>query len=148
MTWKVQMTNTAAVNSDMGREILGDIDGRHVLFLNNKRPAARFLYYHFVVTLLINKRDRQHGWEKYLVELPSKKPFATPGKYLRNSMLLTLAKSAGDLDPTEEARLLGEIVQETFEGGEQLDEKEEQEIGRRAFRPTKQRMMRRGGGGG
>lgn len=133
MTWKIQVTKDSAINAGMGTERLGKINGRHLKFMNNKRPAARFLYYHLIMTLLINKRNRQPGWEKYLVELPSKKLFARPGRYLRNSMLLTLAKSAGDLDPGEEARLLGEPGQETFQQEGQLGTEEEDEIARRAF---------------
>lgn len=132
-TWKIQMTNLSAQNSDMGRKFLADLDGERVMFKNENRPAARFLYYHFVVTLLRNKRDRQPGWEIYCVELPTGKPFATPGRYLRQSMLLTLAKSAGDLDVVDEAVLLGEPGRETFVEEEKLEEREELEIGRRIF---------------
>jgi hypothetical protein len=132
-TWRVQLTNLAAKNSDMGRKFLADFDGQNVIFKNDNRPAARFLYFHFIITLLRNKRDRQPGWEKFCVELPTKKPFATPGRYLRQSMLLTLAKCAGDLDADRDASLLGEVGQETFEDKEQLEEKEESEIGRRAM---------------
>ncbi|MCJ1427026.1 hypothetical protein MMC29_004929, partial [Sticta canariensis] len=121
-SWKVQMTNIGAKNVDMGRMKLAALDGKCLSFKNDNRPAAGFLYYHFVVTLLRNKRDRQPGWEKYWVELPTGKPFATPGRYFRQSMLLTLAKSAGDLYPEEEARLLGEVGNETFEEAERLDE--------------------------
>lgn len=116
-----------------GATSLGEIDGRRLIFKIDNRPVARFLYFHFIVILLLNKRDRQPDWRKYLAELPTKKPFATSGRYLRNSMLLTLAKSAGDMDPTEQALLLGEVGQETFEGEEQLQREEEQEIGRRIF---------------
>lgn len=132
-TWKIQLTNVAAKNSDMGHKVLAQLDGKNVLFKNDSRPAARFLYYHFVITLLRNRRDRQPGYEKHFVDLGSMRPFATPGHYLRQSMLLVLAKSTGDLTAGEEARLLGETGQETFEEKEQLDESVEEEIGRRIY---------------
>ncbi len=49
--------------------------------------------------------------------------FATPGHYLRQSMLLVLAKSTRDLAAGKEARLLDETRQETSEETEQLDER-------------------------
>ena len=131
--WKIQITNLAAINTDMGRTSLKDLDGKEVFFKNDNRPASRFLYYHFVVTLLRNKRDRQPGWENFSTELPTGKPFATMGPYMRESMLLTLAKSAGDLNAVEEARLLGGEGGETFVEKEKLADVEETEVARRVF---------------
>lgn len=133
LRWKVQITNLAAANTDMGRTSLKDLDGMEVSFKNDNRPASRFLYYHFVVTLLRNKRDRQPGWEKFSTELSTGKPFATMGRYMRESMLLTLAKSAGDLNAMEEARLLGGEGGETFVEKEKLADIEETEVARRVF---------------
>ena len=130
--WKVQVTNLAALDADLAKVHLKDLDGKELVFKNDNRPASRFLYYHFVVTLLRNKRDRQQGWERYLVELPTGRPFATIGRNLRESMLLALAKMAGDLDPLEEARLLGGEG-ETFVEAEKLSEVEEEEVARRAL---------------
>ena len=133
LRWKVQITNLSAINTDMGRGTLKDLDGKEVSFKNDNRPASRFLYYHFVVTLLRNKRDRQPGWEKILTELPTGKPFATMGRYMRDSMLLTLAKNAGDLNATEEARILGGEGGETFVEQEKLTDIEETEVARRVL---------------
>ena len=76
------------------RVSLAGLDGQEVLFKNDNRPASRFLYYHFVISLLRSKRDRRPGWQMSSVERPS---FAssTPGPYMRHSMLLALAKAAG-----------------------------------------------------
>ena len=134
LRWKVKITNLAAVNMDILGGVLKDFDGIELSFKNERRPASRFLYYHFVITLLRNKRDRQPGWEKFLVELSTDKPFATMGRYMRESMLLTLVKSAGDLDVEAEARLLGgEEGGETFVEKERLAEIEESEVARRIF---------------
>lgn len=117
----------------MGRVSLQKLQGQEIMFLNERRPAARFLYYHFVVTLLRNQRYRQPGWERYLIDLPTKKPFANMGRYLRESMLLQLAKMAGDLDTEGEARLLREDGQEVFTDPEKLNEREETEVARRVY---------------
>ena len=85
------------------------------------------------MTLLRNKKNRQPGWERFSTELPTGKPFATMGRYMRESMLLTLAKNAGDLNPAEEARLLGGDGGETFVEKEKLTEREETEVARRVF---------------
>ena len=132
LRWRIQMTNLAALNTDMGKVTLKELDGKEVMFKNDNRPASRFLYYHFVVTLLRNKRDRRQGREKYLVELPTGRPFAAVGPFLRESMLLALAVMAGDLDPTEAARLLG-VEGDTFVEAEKLLEVEEAEVARRAL---------------
>ena len=133
LRWKVQITNLAAINTDVGRMYLKDLDGKEVSFKNDNRPASRFLYYHFVITLLRNKRDRQPGWDKFSPELPTGKPFATMGRYMRESMLLALAKSAGDPNAMEEARLLGGEGGDTFVEEEKLADIEETEVARRVF---------------
>lgn len=133
LRWKIQITNLAATHTDMGRVSLKDLNGKEVSFKNDNRPASRFLYYHFVVTLLRNKRDRQPGWEKFSAKLPTGKPFATMGRYMRESILLTLAKNAGDLDPAEESKLLGGEGGETFAEEEKLTGIEENEVARRVF---------------
>ena len=132
LRWRIQVTNTAAINSLVGGETLKDLDGKEVVFNNNARPASRFLYYHFVMTLLRNKKHRQPGWEKFSVELPTGKPFATMGPYIRESMLLALAKMAGDLNATEEAKLLGGEGA-TFVEEQKLADVEETEVARRAL---------------
>lgn len=78
-SWKVQITNHLVRNADMGRTTLVGLDGKPLVFKNANRPATRFLYSHFVVALLPNKRDRQPGWEKYWAKLPTGKPSATLG---------------------------------------------------------------------
>ena len=136
--WKIQITNLAAINSDLGHETIKSLNGKEIQFKNENRPAARFLYFHFVITLLRNKRDRSAGWDKYLSELPSGKPFATMGPYLRKSMLLVLAKTVGDLSDEEETKLLGEKDVELFDEESKLSEPEEEEIVRRVIEVTEE----------
>ena len=133
LRWKIKITNHAAMNTPVMGGKLREFDNQELIFKNENRPASRFLYYHFVVTLLRNKRDRQPGWEQCLTELRTGKPFATMGRYMRESMLLALAKSANDLDPEDEARLLGGNGGETFVEEQKLTEMEEAEVARRAL---------------
>ncbi|KAF7506279.1 hypothetical protein GJ744_012087 [Endocarpon pusillum] len=128
--WKIQMTKLSAKHKDLGKKTLAERDGDELVFKNDNRPAARYLYFHFVITLLRNKRDRQPGWEKYYTELRTVEIFATPGPYIRKSMLSALARNIGGLN-TEEEMLIGE--EQTFEEEDRLDEVEEQEIGRRVL---------------
>ena len=131
LTWKIMTTNDDAHKADMGRTTLDKLEGTNLVFKNNNRPAARFLYYHFVVTLLRNKLYRTAGYATYMENLTTGKPFATMDKYLRKSHLLMLARKAGDLNEHEEKIIIND--QNTFEEEEALIENEEAEIARRAL---------------
>ena len=61
LCWRIQITKLAAALTELVRGSLKDLNGREVPFENDSRPAARFLYYHSLVTLLRNERDRQPG---------------------------------------------------------------------------------------
>ncbi|KAI9773301.1 MAG: hypothetical protein M1839_002161 [Geoglossum umbratile] len=81
---------------------IGDLDGTELEFKNENRPAHRFLYYHFVSTLLRYVRYEKPGWAEKRVNLPTGKIWATPGPYLRRSMLKALGYVIGDCEPSEE----------------------------------------------
>ncbi|KAI9861263.1 MAG: hypothetical protein M1813_005436 [Trichoglossum hirsutum] len=81
---------------------IGDLDGTELEFKSDNRPAHRFLYYHFVSTLLRYIRYEKPGWAEKRVNLPTGKIWATPGPYLRKSMLKVLASVIGDYEPSEE----------------------------------------------
>ena len=61
--WKVQVTNDSALDRLVGNygEELRDYQGRILVWQNEERPAARFLYYHFVVTLLRNSHYSKYS---------------------------------------------------------------------------------------
>ncbi|KAI9764138.1 MAG: hypothetical protein M1840_008698 [Geoglossum simile] len=82
-------------------EKIGDLDGTELEFKNENRPAHRFRYYHFVSTLLRYVRYEKPGWAEKRVNLPTGKIWATPGPYLRKSMLKALANVIGDCEPSE-----------------------------------------------
>ena len=148
LRWRVQMANFAAIGTDLGKVTLRDVDGKEVLFKNNSRPAARFLYYHFVMTLIWNMSYRQPGWETYWVGLTAGRPFAAMGPYMRESILVALVYGAGELYVARDARLIatrdarllatrdarllaGEG--ETFREEQKLRDIEEGEVARRAL---------------
>ena len=132
LRWRIQMANLEAINKDLVNVTLGDIDGKEVLFKNNSRPAVRFLYYRFIMTLILNKSYRLRGWTKYWMELIPERPFAAMGPYMRDSMLLALVSGAGEWHAAETARFLaGEG--ETFTEEQKLSKVEEGEVARRAL---------------
>ncbi|KAI4161915.1 MAG: hypothetical protein LQ342_004481 [Letrouitia transgressa] len=132
MDWIVRVTNDDVRKKSLGGGVavlkLGDLDYRKLRFKSSFRPAVRFLYFHFVMTLLINKRDKRGGWEKYLMELPVGKPFAMPGAYLRQSMLLALTEQAGDFNKDETVEVLDEEGHATFEEVKNMSKDEERDV--------------------
>ncbi|KAI9880842.1 MAG: hypothetical protein M1830_010437 [Pleopsidium flavum] len=74
------------------------LDGRELQFKNNQRPGSRYLYYHYVSTLLRYVRFEKPGWAEKRISLPTGKIWATPGLYLRKSMLKQLANVLGYFD--------------------------------------------------
>ena len=133
-TWVVQMTNLTADNATMGLKKLKDLQGKEVQFRNLNRPAVRFLYFHFIITLLKNKWERHAGWERYLTDLPMERPFATLGPHLRSSMLLALVKTASDYDEDFEVAVqLGSEGTELFAEKHTLCQAEEEELARRVL---------------
>lgn len=129
--WKVRLVNSAARSMDIGTHKLFELDDKELEFKTSFRPAARFFYYHFVLTLLRNRRYRQPGWETSWEELRTKQPWATPGPYLRKSMLLALARQADDVAESDVETLF--VEPGTFDG-EGLSKREEDEISKRALR--------------
>ncbi|KAI4122155.1 MAG: hypothetical protein LQ347_006600 [Umbilicaria vellea] len=75
-----------------------DLDGRLLEWQNDNRPARRFLYYHFVTTLLRYVRYEKPGWAEKRMMLPTGKLWATQGPYLRRSTLKYLALTLGDVE--------------------------------------------------
>ncbi|KAJ5241048.1 uncharacterized protein N7469_002639 [Penicillium citrinum] len=75
----------------------GDIDGNELAFLNDNRPAKRYLYFRFVMTYL--------HWKKNGILTPFvsnvetvRQFWPTPGPYLRQSMLCALARNISGVD--------------------------------------------------
>ncbi|KAJ9286803.1 hypothetical protein DTO021C3_5535 [Paecilomyces variotii] len=72
-----------------------DIHGKALEFLSNSRPAKRYLYFRFIITYLFHKRRASNL--EWVEEVEAKGTlWATPGPYLRKSMLVALARRASD----------------------------------------------------
>ena len=78
-----------------------DIDGRKLTFLNDNRPARRFLYMRYILAWLHAEHNK---WAGYKDKVPPGEVWASPNKpdgYLRKSILLDLAKMTGDRLPQD-----------------------------------------------
>jgi hypothetical protein len=130
--WKTILINESSRNQKIGLSALGHLgllDEREIKFPTTHRPAARFLYYHFLTSLLRCRYYQQPGWEGVWAKMKTGQPWPTPGRYLRESMLLCLAKAtdSGIDDDTIE-----KITREhTFSSPDRLSAHEEEEIARR-----------------
>ncbi|KAI9804865.1 MAG: hypothetical protein M1825_001234 [Sarcosagium campestre] len=71
-----------------------DVDGKELMFLNDRRPARRFLYFRFLMTHLICKH-RNEAMDWFERTETGGAMWASTGQYLRSSMLSALAKQAG-----------------------------------------------------
>lgn len=79
-----------------------DLDGQALEWKNGNRPSRRFLYYHFVSTVLRYVRYEKPGWAEKRMMLPTGKLWAIQGPYLRRSTLRHLAAMLGDVDKGDE----------------------------------------------
>lgn len=98
--WRTDVITSDIRNARFGSHTAKDLDGKELTFLNDKRPASRFLYFHFIMALVrlrdTNSREWRDVWARYYTQ----RPFPTPGKYMRQSMLLAIAThhATTDLD--------------------------------------------------
>jgi hypothetical protein len=87
-------------------------DGRELEFLNDQRPSRRFLYFHYFICIYRAMQQRTKGWQKARDKSGTRKLWATPGPYLRMSMLKKLAEVIGDeVELPEELIADGEITE-------------------------------------
>ncbi|KAI9055279.1 hypothetical protein LZ554_000241 [Drepanopeziza brunnea f. sp. 'monogermtubi'] len=64
------------------------------------RPSKRYLYFRFVMSYLILLKRNEPGSMKWVKNIEAKGTvWATPGPYLRKSMLMTLARKVSDKYP-------------------------------------------------
>ena len=89
-----------------------ELDGRPLVFLSNARPATRYLYFHYVVSMLLanSNRSRKTG----VISTASKNiVWATPGKYICQNLLAALMREFGDVDPTATEAFREHAISET-----------------------------------
>ena len=78
-----------------------DIDGRKLRFLNDNRPARRFLYMRYTLAWL-HAEDKE--WAGFKEKVPPGQVWASPNKpdgYLRSSIMRELWKRTGDTLPED-----------------------------------------------
>ncbi|KAM5352789.1 hypothetical protein ACJ41O_005511 [Fusarium nematophilum] len=97
--WRTDVISSDIQNSPFSGEHCGkELDGKELIFLNEKRPVSRFLYFHFVMALIRIKDIKRRGWDTIWARYYQQRPFPTPGNYMRQSMLLALATHFGTAD--------------------------------------------------
>lgn len=76
----------------------GELDGKELVFLTPNRPARRYLYLRYVITILHWKREGKMDCIEQVLNRTSIRGYlwATPGRYLRESMLTMLARKVSD----------------------------------------------------
>jgi hypothetical protein len=130
--WKTVIINSGSRNQPLDLPALsrlGLLDEKEIEFPTTHRPAARFFYYHFLMSLLRCRYYQQPGWDVVWEKMKGGQPWPTPGRYLRKSMLLCLA-NATDRNISDD--VIEKLIQEhTFISPDQLSASEEQEITRR-----------------
>lgn len=91
--WKTRILDQSITKETMlnGRTY-GSLDNQELIFKGNARPAARYLYWHYA-TAVMKMADRKstRGW----LEEMGRNCWATPGKYIRQNMLVSLAERIG-----------------------------------------------------
>jgi hypothetical protein len=109
--WKVVLLNPAIKQNIFWRDVFKisgrkiwkfeDIDGCKLSFVNDNRPARRFLYMRYTLAWM-HARDR--SWPGFKEKLPSGEIWASPNKpdgYLRKSVLLAMGKRLGNTLPQD-----------------------------------------------
>ncbi|KAI1372423.1 hypothetical protein F4677DRAFT_456499 [Hypoxylon crocopeplum] len=97
--WRTEFISTDIKNLTLGfGHTAKELDGKELIFLNEKRPVSRFLCFHFIMTLVHVKDIKRPGWQDVWARYYDQCPFPTPGNYMRQSMLLALATHFGAVD--------------------------------------------------
>jgi HNH endonuclease len=111
--WKLVLINEEKrFQKITGKEVWDDYDGKELEFLNDQRPSRRFLYFHYFFCIYRAMQERTKGWRTARDKTKTRKLWATPGPYLRVSMLKKLVEVIGDeVELPEELLADGEITE-------------------------------------
>ncbi|KAA6410796.1 MAG: hypothetical protein FRX48_05106 [Lasallia pustulata] len=71
-----------------------ELDDRQLKFLSDARPAARYLYFQYVVTMLLARSSNNNPKAQEIDAACRGTAWATPGPYIRHSMLRALMQSS------------------------------------------------------
>ncbi|KAL9111607.1 MAG: hypothetical protein Q9187_007900 [Circinaria calcarea] len=97
-------------------KLWADLDGEAVEFRNEYRPRARYLYFHFVCSMLRRAWNYKGKKEKVLTDQLGKKFWGTPRPYMRRTMLQALITEVG-----HEFEGISVGAETGKEGGQELD---------------------------
>ncbi|RFU79208.1 hypothetical protein TARUN_3029 [Trichoderma arundinaceum] len=90
--WRTDIISKDILNSPYGTGLYGrDLDRKELVFRNEKRPVSRFLYFHFIISLIRIRHIKRPGWEVAWAQYYDQRLFPSPGNYMRQSMLIALA---------------------------------------------------------
>ncbi|KAI1350162.1 hypothetical protein F5Y01DRAFT_326667 [Xylaria sp. FL0043] len=114
------------------------LHGRVLKFLNDHRPARRYLYFSFAINLLRRQKFEVDGWWRDRISYADTPFFPTPGKWVRETTLRKLAVRVGHL-PLDEvddfvAKTQGTKSEDPFQGEkvpvgeEETDDEEKEEV--------------------
>ncbi|KAK1242922.1 hypothetical protein MKX08_005734 [Trichoderma sp. CBMAI-0020] len=94
--WRAEIISPDLQKGQLVMGLFGkDVHGKELVFLNENRPVPRFLYFHFIMALIRIRDLQRFGWEAVWARYYEQRPFPTPSKYMRESMLLALATHFG-----------------------------------------------------
>lgn len=98
--WRIELIDKgiSKASCDQRGYTGADLHERELTFRNENRPAARFLYFHFLMALVRIKDLERPKWRSVWARYHNYRPFPTPGNYIRQSMLIALAKHANTTD--------------------------------------------------
>lgn len=99
IVWRCVLINKSMASDEIFKSLKWrDIDGKELKFLTGNRPAKRYLYLRYAITCIHQRQQGNSDWlDTAFRETKSKGHiWVTPGPYLRQSMLLTLAQHASD----------------------------------------------------
>ncbi|KFY24849.1 hypothetical protein V493_04993 [Pseudogymnoascus sp. VKM F-4281 (FW-2241)] len=99
IVWRCVLINKSMASDEIFKSLKWrDIDGKELKFLTGNRPAKRYLYLRYAITCIHQRQQGNSDWlDTAFRETKSKGHiWVTPGPYLRQSMLLTLARNASD----------------------------------------------------
>ncbi|OAA66940.1 hypothetical protein SPI_01516 [Niveomyces insectorum RCEF 264] len=86
-----------------------ELHGRRLKFKNDFRPSKRYLYFKFVISVLRKRRAEVPGYleDLQILPSPSKTLWASPGPYLKKSILFKFSTQLGCLSEDEAGRFWG-----------------------------------------
>ena len=117
--YKIRVVDTKASKMNRFLPLPGDrrkwidLEGQDLQFKTSHRPRARYLYYHYCVTML-RRSHHQNEHENILRDHMGKKFWGTPGPYLRKTFLLALVEELGTDDVLDGAENPAEEVETDY----------------------------------